>query len=102
MLSSLEVKSLRLADTVGVLTPARIREMMEELKNHTDMKIGIHAHNDFGMAVANSLEAAKAGAAFIDTTLFGIGERAGNCDMAKFIKAAGHCTIPPDFARHFS
>lgn len=99
MLSSLEVKSLRLADTVGVLTPARTREMMEELKNHTDMKIGIHAHNDFGMAVANSLEAAKAGAAFIDTTLFGIGERAGNCDMAKFIKAAGQLyDIRPAYA----
>jgi homocitrate synthase NifV len=51
------------------------------------MGIEAHEHNDFGMAIANSLEMANMGAEYIDCTLFGIGERAGNCDMYDFIHA---------------
>ena len=49
------------------------------------MEVEIHAHNDFGMAIANSLGAAEAGAKFVNCTVTGIGERAGNCDFMKFI-----------------
>jgi homocitrate synthase NifV len=49
--------------------------------------IEAHEHNDFGMAVANSLEMASMGAQFIDCTILGIGERAGNCNMYDFIHA---------------
>jgi len=87
-LKEMGVASIRFADTVGVLTPSRAYQSISEIISNTGISIGIHAHNDFGMAVANSLEAAKAGAEFIDTTLFGIGERAGNCDMNKFITSA--------------
>jgi homocitrate synthase NifV len=88
LMKDMGVVSIRFADTVGVLTPSRTYQAINEIIRHTVIPLGIHAHNDFGMAVANSLEAAKAGAEFIDTTLFGIGERAGNCDMNKFISAA--------------
>ncbi|HEY5584258.1 MAG TPA: homocitrate synthase [Ruminiclostridium sp.] len=87
LLKDMGVASIRFADTVGVLTPSRAYQSIKEIISNTGISMGIHAHNDFGMAVANSLEAAKAGAEFIDTTLFGIGERAGNCDLNQFIAA---------------
>ncbi|MHB8062020.1 MAG: beta/alpha barrel domain-containing protein [Ruminiclostridium sp.] len=88
ILKDMGVANIRFADTVGVLTPSRTYQSINEIISNSGIPIGIHAHNDFGMAVANSLEAAKAGAKFIDTTLFGIGERAGNCDLNQFITAA--------------
>ncbi|MBR0597727.1 homocitrate synthase [Sinanaerobacter chloroacetimidivorans] len=87
-LSRLEISSIRLADTVGVLTPSRARHLIKSLKDHTEILLGIHTHNDLGMAEAIALEAAKAGAELIDTTLLGVGERAGNCDSFIFSKAA--------------
>ena len=83
-LKRLGVSSIRLADTAGILTPMRARALLESLTDNTDLPIGIHTHNDLGMAVAVAAEAVKAGARFVDTTLFGIGERAGNCDSYKF------------------
>jgi homocitrate synthase NifV len=81
------VKMIRLADTVGVLTPNRTKEIVETIKSNSDIQIEMHIHNDLGMAVANSIIGAKAGADFIDCTLFGIGERTGNCNFYDFIKA---------------
>lgn len=90
LLEDMGVHSIRFADTVGVLTPSRAYQAIKEIKTHSNMAVGIHTHNDFGMAVANSVQAAKAGAEYIDTTLWGIGERAGNCDLNQFIAAAEH------------
>jgi homocitrate synthase NifV len=90
MLEELQVEFVRFADTVGILTPGlayrAIRRLLSGLKG-SPMGMGIHAHNDLGMALANSLAAAEAGAAYADVTLFGIGERAGNCDLARFVSA---------------
>ncbi|MFV0466259.1 MAG: homocitrate synthase [Lachnospiraceae bacterium] len=83
----LEAKTIRLADTVGIFTPIRAGELVREIKNHTSLAIEAHEHNDFGMAVANSLEMAAVGADYIDCTLFGIGERAGNCNLYDFVHA---------------
>ena len=82
------ISRIRYADTVGVLSPARTYQAVKDIIDSSGIEVEIHAHNDLGMAVANSLMAAKAGADYIDTTLFGIGERAGNCDFLKFIHAA--------------
>ena len=79
------VRRIRFADTVGVLTPSRTYNTIRELISVTGIEVEMHAHNDLGMAIPNSLIAAKAGAKYIDTTLLGIGERAGNCDFQKFI-----------------
>ncbi|WP_110955338.1 beta/alpha barrel domain-containing protein [Anaerosinus massiliensis] len=87
-LKSYEVLYLRFADTVGILTPFRTAEKVKAIIETTGINIEFHAHNDLGMAVANSIAAAKAGAKFIDTTLGGIGERTGNCDFVKFIYTA--------------
>lgn len=87
-LSKEGVSTIRLADTVGVLTPNRTKEIVETIKQNTDARIEMHVHNDLGMAVANSIIGAKAGADLIDITLFGIGERTGNCNFYDFIKAS--------------
>ncbi|MBB2182664.1 homocitrate synthase [Lachnospiraceae bacterium MD1] len=82
------VEIIRIADTVGVLTPSRTMELIRTLVSNTDLTIEVHIHNDLGMAVANSLTGAKAGAKLIDCTLFGIGERTGNCNLYDFVHAA--------------
>lgn len=78
--------TIRLSDTVGVMTPDRTKAMVEELRSQANVDLEIHVHNDLGMAVANSIEAAKAGAKYVDCTLFGIGERSGNCNFYNFVK----------------
>lgn len=87
-LKQLGVKQLRFADTVGILTPHTTQLKVRSLIEHTGLDIEFHAHNDLGMAVANSIAAARAGARFIDTTINGIGERTGNCNFYQFVKAA--------------
>ncbi len=81
------VEVIRLADTVGVLFPRRAREMIGEIKQ-TGIQVEVHEHNDFGMAVANSMVMALAGADMVDGTLMGIGERAGNCNLYEFVHGA--------------
>lgn len=89
ILSGLEVSSVRLADTVGIFTPDMIRNYFTFLTQNCEMRFGIHTHNDLGLAVANAADAAKYGAVYLDTTLFGIGERAGNCDSYRLSEAIG-------------
>ena len=87
MIEKLGVKSVRVADTVGILTPHRSAELVKKLRSQVGLNIEFHAHNDLGMAIANSIASAKAGAEYIDCTLLGIGERSGNCDLFKFLYA---------------
>jgi homocitrate synthase NifV len=84
----LGVRRIRYADTLGICSPSKIGRETAELAETAGIGVECHAHNDLGMAVANSLQAAKYGADFIDTTLFGIGERAGNCNLVEFLAAA--------------
>lgn len=86
IVKDLDVKRVRYADTVGILTPSIVRESIKSIINSTDIEIEIHAHNDFGMAIPISLEAVKSGAKYVDCTLDGIGERAGNCNLQEFIR----------------
>ncbi|MDR2825958.1 MAG: homocitrate synthase [Deltaproteobacteria bacterium] len=78
---------LRLSDTVGVFTPAQAAELAGLLVAE-GLEVEIHTHNDLGMAEANALSAALAGASYVDTTILGIGERAGNCHMRRFTRLA--------------
>jgi homocitrate synthase NifV len=75
------VKRIRLADTVGVATPAELTDLVRMLKGSFAVEIGVHCHNDFGMATANSLAALEAGADWADVTVLGLGERAGNARL---------------------
>ncbi len=76
------VKKASLCDTLGILTPEETKQLVEEMvSNFPDMAFEFHAHNDYGLAVANSLAATKAGCATIHATVNGLGERAGNTPL---------------------
>ena len=75
-----------LCDTNGGTQPAEIREIVAEVAKHIPGEnLGIHAHDDTGQAVANSLAAITAGARQIQGTLNGIGERCGNANLITLI-----------------
>ena len=71
-------------DTVGILTPDSSLELFSKL-NDFSVPIACHCHNDFGLAVANTLAALKGGATEIHTTINGIGERAGNTSFEECV-----------------
>jgi 2-isopropylmalate synthase len=74
-----------LADTNGGCLPHEVAEIVAEVRERVRMPIGIHAHNDSGNAVANTLMAVVSGATHVQTTVNGIGERTGNADLCQVI-----------------
>ncbi|MDR2612083.1 MAG: homocitrate synthase [Deltaproteobacteria bacterium] len=88
LLSDVGARHVRLSDTAGVLTPGRTRELVGLFKAG-GFTVEFHAHDDLGLADANSLQAALAGADYVDVTLCGIGERAGNASLGGFARLAG-------------
>lgn len=80
------VTLVKLADTVGTLTPRATRELVGFMAENTALPLGIHTHNDLGIAVPVAIEAIKAGVRHVDATCFGIGERAGNCDLFTLVE----------------
>ena len=81
----------RICDTIGVLTPSTTRRLIDGVMANVDIDVEFHAHNDFGLAIANSLAACEAAAKFkkrklwVSTTVNGLGERAGNVPIEVFI-----------------
>lgn len=89
---------LRFCDTVGILGPTQTKRMIATLKQEVGLPIEVHAHNDFGMATANSLAGYEAGAEFISVTVNGLGERAGNAALEEIIMALKYVEQnPADF-----
>ncbi len=79
---------LRLADTVGMLTPKSAEFMVSNAVRALNGKLlEIHTHNDLGMATANTVSAWQAGAKCLSTTVNGLGERAGNASFAEVVTA---------------
>jgi 2-isopropylmalate synthase len=76
---------LCLCDTNGGSLPGRIAEVVAEARKRFDGVIGIHTHDDSGLAVANSLAAVDAGATLVQGCLNGYGERCGNANLATII-----------------
>ena len=70
---------INLADSAGYLLPEGVEKRITALKSALDIPVGFHAHNNLGVAVANSLKAIEAGASYIDVTCRGLGAGAGNC-----------------------
>ncbi|MCL4471560.1 MAG: homocitrate synthase [Gammaproteobacteria bacterium] len=83
-------RRFRFADTLGVLDPFATYEILRTLRVTVDMEIEMHAHNDLGLATANTLAAVKAGATHINTTVNGLGERAGNAPLEEAVMALRH------------
>ncbi len=71
----------RYADTLGVMEPFRLQKIIRKLVRASDLRIEMHAHDDYGLATANSLAAVRAGASHVNTTVNGLGERAGNAPL---------------------
>lgn len=79
---------LSLCDTNGGTMPSQIKEIVEKVVKEfapEGVTIGIHTHNDTGMAVANSVIAVEAGAGQVQGTFIGIGERTGNANLSTII-----------------
>ncbi|WP_375782110.1 homocitrate synthase [Roseospira marina] len=74
-------RRFRFADTLGLLDPFAARQAFANLRATTDLELEIHAHDDLGLAVANSLAAVLGGATHVSTTVAGLGERAGNAAL---------------------
>jgi homocitrate synthase NifV len=75
---ALGVERIRLADTVGILTPGATAALVARQRRlHPGAEFAFHGHNDFGMATANGVSALEAGARWADVTVLGLGERAG-------------------------
>ena len=79
------INRIRFADTVGIMDPPAIFDAISRLRSLLSIDIGVHAHNDFGMATANAVSALAAGADFADVTVNGLGERAGNAVLEEVV-----------------
>ena len=75
------VDYVNLADSAGHLLPDDVRRRVSLLSEKLSIPVGFHAHNNLGLAVANSLAAVEEGASYIDGTLRGLGAGAGNCQI---------------------
>jgi len=82
---------LRYCDTVGILDPFETYERVKALIEEVDIPIEMHTHNDFGMATANAIAGLQAGATYVNTTVNGLGERAGNASLEELVMALRHC-----------
>lgn len=80
-------RRFRYADTLGVLDPFVTFNRISHLVRNVDLEIEIHAHDDLGLATANSMAAVLAGASHVNTTVNGLGERAGNAPLEEVVMA---------------
>jgi len=76
---------VHIADTVGAISPQGMAYLVRELKKEINADIALHCHNDFGMALCNSIAGLVAGGSAVSTTVNGIGERAGNTSLEELI-----------------
>lgn len=84
----LGVHRLRIADTVGMASPSMIMGLIEEIRTRVPgLSLEFHGHNDLGMATANAVSAAEAGADALSVTINGLGERAGNAPLEEVAMA---------------
>jgi 2-isopropylmalate synthase len=79
---------INIPDTCGVATPTRFADLVETVVAHTDARVDVHTHDDFGLAAANAMAGFEAGAAQAQVSVNGIGERAGNAAYEEVVMAA--------------
>jgi methanogen homocitrate synthase len=76
---------VNIADTVGIMTPSTMRYLVSEVRDMVKIPVCVHCHDDVGLAVANTMAAAEAGAKQLHTCVNGIGERAGNAALEEVL-----------------
>jgi len=77
--------SINIPDTVGVMTPVSMRKLIEDITKVVKVPVSVHCHNDFGLAVANSLAGVEGGASQVHVCVNGLGERAGNAALEEVV-----------------
>lgn len=80
----------RYCDTIGIMTPTQTYTAIKSLNDFNLLPIEMHTHNDFGLANANALSGIDAGAISMNTTVIGLGERAGNASFEQILMALKH------------
>jgi len=97
---------LVLCDTNGGSLPETVRDAVSAVRERLDTPLGIHPHNDSGLAVANALVAVQGGCTQVQGTINGYGERCGNVDLIPVIAnlqlKLGHAVLPPEQLRRLS
>lgn len=78
-------KIICLCDTNGGTLSSKISNIIKEIKPRIKLELGIHCHNDNGLAIASSLAAVEAGCSMVQGTINGYGERCGNADLVPII-----------------
>ncbi|MDG0801288.1 homocitrate synthase [Pectobacterium polaris] len=99
--STAGAERLRFADTLGVLDPFSTFARISTLRQNWGGEIEMHAHNDLGLATANTLAAVEAGVSHVNTTVLGLGERAGNAALETVALALERC-LGRDSGIHFA
>jgi len=84
-------RRLRFADTLGIMEPFGVSRAIRALRRCCDLEIEMHAHDDLGLATANTLAAVRAGATHVNTTINGLGERAGNAALEEVVLGLQQC-----------
>ena len=87
---SLGADRFRFCDTLGILDPFTTFDKVKFLLDQVELDLEVHTHNDLGMATANALAGIRAGARFVNTTVNGLGERAGNAALEEVVMALKH------------
>jgi len=82
-----KIDRFTVADTVGIMTPDKISDIFVHLSKKAKVPLGIHCHDDLGLATANTMCAVWSGASVIDVAVNGLGERAGNTALEESVMA---------------
>jgi homocitrate synthase NifV len=92
----------RFCDTLGILDPFAMYDKVRALRRAVpQVEIEVHTHNDLGMATANAIAGIRAGARFVNTTVNGLGERAGNAALEEVVMGLKYaCGIDPGIDTH--
>jgi len=92
----------RFCDTLGILDPFAMYDKVCALRQGVpELEIEVHTHNDLGMATANAIAGIRAGARFVNTTVNGLGERAGNAPLEEVVMGLKHaCGIDTGIDTH--
>ena len=92
----------RFCDTLGIMDPFTMFDKVTCLRTAVpEIDIEVHTHNDLGMATANAIAGIRAGAKFVNTTINGLGERAGNAALEEVVMALKHaCATETGIANH--
>jgi len=83
-------RRFRFADTLGVMEPFGLINIFQQMRRACDLDLEMHAHDDLGLATANTLAAIRGGASHVNTTVHGLGERAGNAAMEEVVMGLKH------------